>query len=69
MNNSATPRSSYKYRYLYQLSRLLKNMSFERIRQRLGLKKPNVKYSLNTLYLVFLYEEIITLNQVNQGSW
>ena len=42
VNNSATPRSPYKYRYLYQLSRLLKNVSLERIRQGLGLKKPNL---------------------------
>jgi len=55
MNNSATPRSTYKYRYLYQLSRLLKNLSFGRIRQRLGLKKPNLNHHIDTLSLVSIF--------------
>ena len=33
----------YKYRYLYQLSRLLKNSFLTRIRLKKWFKKPNLK--------------------------
>ncbi|KGJ91603.1 hypothetical protein ND2E_3151 [Colwellia psychrerythraea] len=54
-NNSATPCLLYKYRYLYQLSRLLKNVKSAHIRHNLWFKKTKCKTTVKvSLDLVFI---------------